>query len=142
METTRRLPRQKRRPARREPDEAQDTPRVAIADVTAEGEAADLTRGLKMHDAIEARLDALTTQLIALQATLVALVPVISIVDADDVRAAMRGACRDAAATLEAARFDDARIADVVREIETLSGEIIDRARRPAVGYVVKAMPC
>ena len=49
---------------------------------------------------------------------------------------------RDATATLEAARFPDATIAEVQREIQVINGEILDRAARPAIGYAVKGMPC
>lgn len=77
---------------------------------------------------IDASRTQMRNQLIALQISLVSLVPVISIVPEDDVRQSMRAACKVAAANLLAARYKEDDIRAVLREVQTLHGEILDES--------------
>ena len=77
-------------------------------------------------ETIDAARTQMRNQLIALQISLVSLVPVISIVPEDDVRQSMRAACAVAESTLLAARYPEDDIQAVVREVQTLHGEILD----------------
>lgn len=82
-------------------------------------------------DKQEQKRRALRNQLIALQVTVVNLLPVISICPEDDVRQAMRQACASASRELTAAQYDSIDVFDVISEVEALYGEVLDGAGTP-----------